>query len=373
MSTMLETADMTVTQVESKTQWQLIWRQFIRHRMALVSLFVLVVLYFVGVFFPEFFAPHSVNTRFDSYLPPQRVRFVDAEGKFHIRPFVYSWKKELDRRTFKTTYKPDTAKTYPIRLFVQGSSYKLWGMIPGDFHLIGVDEGGVLCLWGTDNLGRDMLSRSIFALRISLTIGLVGVLISLVLGLVIGGISGLAGGVVDNFIQRLIEVMMSIPTIPLWMALAAAVPRDWSATQVYFAITIILSLVGWTGLARVVRSKFISLREMDFVTAAEGYNATQSTIIVQHLIPNFLSYVFVNLTLAIPDMILAETSLSFLGLGLRPPAVSLGVLLSRAQDLQTVSMHPWLLIPGALVVIIVLAFNFVGDGLRDAADPYQLS
>ncbi|NLJ85678.1 MAG: ABC transporter permease [Firmicutes bacterium] len=370
---MEQTIETSVTYVESKTQWQLIWRQFTRHRMALASLVVLSFLYVVGVFSPEFFAPHSVNTRFDSFLPPQGIHFVDAEGDFHLRPFVYGWKKELDRKTFKTTYTPDTSQKYPIRFLVQGSPYKLWGIIPSSMHFIGVDEGGILCLWGTDNLGRDMFSRSIFALRISLTIGLVGVFISLVLGLIIGGVSGLVGGPVDNVIQRFIEVIMSIPTIPLWMALAAAVPREWSAVQVYFAITVILSLVGWTGLARVVRSKFISLREMDFVTAAEGYNASQMTIIIQHLIPNFLSYVVVNLTLAIPDMILAETSLSFLGLGLRPPTVSLGVLLSRAQDLQTVAMHPWLLIPGALVVIVVLAFNFVGDGLRDAADPYQLN
>lgn len=373
MSTRSQTAEEVSTYVESKTQWQLIWRQFAKHRLALISLYLLGFLYVVGVAFPEFFAPHSVNTRFDSYLPPQKIRFVDAEGNFHFRPFVYTWKKELDRRTFRTRYTPDTSKPYPIRFFVKGSEYKLLGLIPTSWHFIGVDEGGTLALWGTDNLGRDVFSRSIFALRISLTIGLVGVFISLVLGLVMGGISGLIGGRIDNFIQRLIEVIMSIPTIPLWMALAAAVPRDWNSTQVYFAITVILSLVGWTGLARVVRSQFISLREMDFVKAAQGYNAPQRTIIISHLIPNFLSYVFVNLTLSIPDMILAETSLSFLGLGLRPPTVSLGVLLSRAQDLQTVSTYPWLLIPGALVVIIVLAFNFVGDGLRDAADPYKLS
>ncbi len=368
-----EVTETSRSETVSRTQWQLIWRQFTKHRLALIGLVVLAVLYFIGVLFPEFFAPHSPNERFESYLPPQRIRFFDADGNFHLRPFVYGWQEELDMATWRTIYTPDETEIYPIQFFVQGTPYRLWGTFESGLRFMGVEEGGRLCLWGTDNLGRDVFSRTIYAMRISLTIGLVGVGISLLLGLTIGGISGLVGGAVDNAIQRFIEVIMSIPTIPLWMALAAAVPRQWSALQVYFAITIILSFVGWTGLARVVRSKFISLREMDFVMAAQGYNASQTTIISQHLVPNFLSYVFVNLTLAIPDMILAETALSFLGLGLRPPVVSLGVLLSRAQDLRTVSMHPWLLIPGAVVVIVVLAFNFVGDGLRDAADPYQLS
>ncbi len=372
MSTSVEHVEEPRQEMVSKTQWQLIWRQFIKHRLALLGLVILAFFYVVGVFLPEFFAPHGPNERFDSYLPPQRIRFVDSDGNFSLRPFVYGWERKMDMQTWQTTYVPDESKVFPIQFFVQGSPYRLWGQFGGSLRLFGV-EGGTLCLWGTDHLGRDVLSRTIYAMRISLTIGLVGVTISLILGLAIGGISGLLGGVVDNIIQRLIEVMMSIPTIPLWMALAAAVPRDWRPLQVYFAITVILSLVGWTGLARVVRSKFMSLREMDFVSAAKGYNTPQSVIITQHLIPNFISYVFVSLTLAIPDMILAETALSFLGLGLRPPVISLGVLLSRAQDLQTISMHPWLLLPGLMVVIIVLAFNFVGDGLRDAADPYQLS
>ncbi len=355
-----------------QTQWQLMWLHFKRHHLAIFAVFVLIFFYIVGVAFPGFFSPYGKLQRFDAtFLPPQGVNFIDEDGNFHIRPFIYNWEKEMDPETWEMTYTKDKDKRYPIYLFNRGFEYKLLGFFETDLHFFGVEEGGSCFLLGTDKLGRDVFSRIIYASRISLTIGFVGVFISLILGLIFGGISGLMGGVVDDIIQRVIETLMAIPKIPLWMALAAAIPRQWSAVQVYFAITVILSLMGWTGLARVVRSKFISLREEDFVTAARGYNVSKKMIIFRHLIPNFLSYIIVNVTLAIPGMIIGETSLSFLGIGLRPPVVSLGVLLEQAQSFQTVSMHPWLLYPGIVVVIVVLSYNFVGDGLRDAADPYE--
>ncbi len=358
--------------VVAQTQWRLILRAFRRHRLAVIGVWVLVALYGVGVVFPEFFAPYDVFTRFDdALLPPQRIRFVDAAGRLHLRPFVYDWIKEMDPRTWQMSFRPDTRRMHRLRFFVRGDQYRLWGLFRGDLHLFGVEKPGKIVLFGTDNLGHDLFSRTIHASRISLTIGFVGVLISLFLGLLFGSLSGLIGGTVDDVIQRVIETLLAIPKLPLWLALAAAVPKSWNAIQVYFAVTIILSLMAWTGLARVVRSKFISLREEDFVTAARGYNAPMFTIIARHLIPNFMSYIIVNLTLAIPQMILAETSLSFLGVGLRPPIVSLGVLLEKAQSFQNVQLFPWLLIPGSVVILAVLAFNFVGDGLRDAADPYR--
>ncbi len=356
----------------ARSQRQLIWRAFKRHKLAIYGLYVLFFMYIIFVIFPEFFAPHTKFHAFDNtYAPPQRINFLDKEGKVHLRPFVYKWDKELDRDTWRMIYTPDKSKKYPINFFIRGQDYKLMGLFKTNIHLFGIENGIQLSLLGTDKLGRDLFSRLIYAGRISLSIGFVGVFISLILGLFFGGISGLIGGLLDDFIQRIIEMLMSIPKIPLWMALAAAVPQRWPALRVYFAITIILSLMSWTGLARVVRSKFISLREEDFVIAAESYNASMTTIIARHLIPNFMSYLIVNLTLAIPGMIIAETSLSFLGIGLRPPVVSLGVLLQQAQRFQTVLLYPWLISPGAIVVLVVLAYNFVGDGLRDAADPYQ--
>lgn len=356
----------------AQTQWQLIWQQFKHHKLAITGLVVLMILYTVCVFFPGFFAPYGQFDEFKGInMPPTKIHFIDEKGKFNLRPFVYSTTKKLDLETFTNTYVENKDEKFPIYFIVHGPEYKLMGLFKTDLHLFGVEEGANIFLLGTEDLGRDLFSRIIYAGRVSLTIGFAGVFISLILGLIFGGISGLIGGVVDDIIQRVIEMLMSIPKIPLWMALAAAIPQKWSAIQVYFSITIILSLMGWTGLARVVRSKFISLREEEFVAAAVAVNASTATIIVRHLIPNFISYLIVNLTLSIPWMIIAETSLSFLGIGLRPPVVSLGVLLKRAQSFQTVSMYPWLLTPGAVVVIVVLAYNFVGDGLRDAADPYK--
>ncbi len=356
----------------ARTQWQLIWSQFKRHKLAIMGLYILILLYIIGVIFPAFFAPYGKFDEFEgSYVSPNIIRFIDQEGNFYLRPFVYNREQKFNSETWQRELVTDTSQKNYLYFFVHGSKYKLWGLWETDLHFFGVKDGGRILLLGTDELGRDLFSRIIYAARISLTIGFVGVFISLILGLIFGGISGLVGGTIDDLIQRIIEMLMSIPKIPLWMALSASIPQEWPAIKVYFAITIILSFMGWTGLARVVRSKFLSLREEDFVTAAVAYNSSMFTIIAKHLIPNFVSYLIVNLTLAIPGMILAETSLSFLGIGLRPPVVSLGVLLQRAQNFQTVSMNPWLLYPGLVVVIVVLAYNFVGDGLRDAADPYK--
>jgi len=357
--------------IAAMTQRQLIYRRFKKHRLAIISIFVLVLFYFVGALAPGFFAPYNKFADFEyTYLPPQPVKFIDDEGNFHFRPFTYEWKQERDPDTWHVTCSLDKSSRHPIYFFVRGAEYKLLGLFKTDIHLFGVKDAN-LFVFGTDDLGRDMFSRIVYGVGVSLTIGLVGVAISFFLGLLLGGLSGLIGGVFDELMQRLIEFLKSIPSIPLWMALSAAIPKEWSALKVYFAITIILSFLSWTGLARVIRSSVLSIRERDFIKAAESFNAPTSFIIVKHILPNMISYIIVRLTLAIPGMILAETSLSFLGIGLRPPVVSLGVLLKKAQTFQTVSMHPWILLPGVFVIVAILSFNFVGDGIRDAADPYQ--
>ena len=352
------------------SQWQLMRRKFVRHKLALVGLMVLAVLYFVAVF-AEFFATQDIAKRNSEhiYAPPQRIRFFSDQG-FSLRPFVYPLRLELNMETFRKNYHADKTRRSYIRLFRRGDEYELWSLFRSRIHLLGVDEG-TLFLLGTDRFGRDLYSRVLYAARTSLSIGLIGVTMTFVLGCTLGGISGFFGGRSDMAVQRLIEFMQSIPTIPLWMALSAAMPREWGALQVYLAITIILSIVSWGGLARVVRGKLLQLREEDFVMAATISGSPAAATIARHLLPSFLSYLIVNLTLAVPGMILGETALSFLGLGLRPPVVSWGVLLEEAQKLQTVALHPWLLIPGLFVIVTVLAFNFVGDGLRDAADPYR--
>lgn len=350
------------------SQWQLMWWRFRKHRLAIISGVVVLILYIVGIF-AEFFAVHDPYAQYalTTYLPPQGIH-LDS-----LRPFVYGTKQRRDPVTLAMKYEPDPEKKHPIRFFVKGYEYKLVGLWITDIHLMGLetDQKPIpLHPLGADRLGRDVWSRLMLGTRISMSIGLVGVSISLFLGILLGGISGYRGGVVDVAIQRVIEFLRSIPTIPLWLSLGAAVPAEWSVIQVYFAITVIISFIGWTGLARQVRGRFLALREEDFVMAARLSGASELGIIFRHMLPSFLSHIIARTTLAIPAMILSETSLSFLGLGLRPPAISWGILLSEAQNLQSVASAPWLLIPGIFVVIAILAYNFLGDGLRDAADPY---
>lgn len=360
--------------VEERTyvasQWRLMWWKFLRHRMAVVSGVVVIFLYFVAIF-GDFLAPHNPHERMGHpFAPPQWPHFVTEEG-FSLRPHVYGLKSKMDMKTFKRTYVPDKSKRYPVYFFVRGYEYKLFGIFKTDIHLFGTPKGGALYLTGTDQLGRDVFSRVIYGARVSLSIGLVGVVISFILGIIIGGVSGYFGGTIDLVIQRLIEIIRAFPSIPLWMALAAALPPDWSPLLVYFGITVILSLIGWTSLARVVRGRFLSLRNEDFVLAARLSGASEARIISKHLLPSFLSHIIASMTLSIPGMILAETSLSFLGIGLRPPVISWGVLLQDAQNIHAVALASWLMFPALFVVLAVLAFNFVGDGLRDAADPYS--
>lgn len=353
------------------TQWQLMWWRFRRHKLAILGTVVILLLYLV-VIFADFLA-YSIPTTSDSSLglmPPQPIHWFD-NGKF--APHVYGLVGKRDPVTFKRVYTVDPNIKLPIKFFAPGFPYKLMGIFPTNIHLFGVEGAETqksLFLLGTDNQGRDMWSRLMYGTRISLTIGLVSVFITLFLGVLLGGLSGLLGGIVDTVIQRVIEVLASVPTIPLWMGLAAAVPGSWDILRVYFAITIIISLLGWTSVARVVRGRFLSLREEDYIMAAEFVGTPQLRIIFRHMVPSFLSHLIAATTLALPNMIISETSLSFLGLGLRPPAISWGVLLQQAQNLQTIAISPWLLVPAVPVMITILAFNFMGDGLRDAADPY---
>lgn len=364
------------------TPGQLMWWRFRRHRVAVFSAVFLVFFYLVAVF-AEFLSPYDPNLTFRTeafefnsaarFVPPQLPRFIDHEGNFTLRPVVYGLIQDRDPETLRISYEVDESISYPIYFFVEGDPYEMWGLWEMNTHFFGLhpdNEMGTLFLLGSDRLGRDMFSRILYGARISLSIGLVSVALSLILGIVLGGMSGYYGGHIDNAIQRVIEFIRSIPSIPLWMALSAALPPSWPQELRYFGITVILSLIGWTGLARVVRGRFLSLREEDFVMAAKFSGSSEMRIILRHMVPSFLSHIIASLTLSIPGIILAETSLSFLGLGLRQPVISWGVLLQEAQNIRTVALSPWLLLPGMAVVFAVLAFNFLGDGLRDAADPY---
>jgi peptide/nickel transport system permease protein len=355
------------------TQWQLMWWKFRRHRMALVGAGILIVFYIIGIF-AEFVAPYDPSAYFARYklAPPTRIRIVDQEGNLRA-PFVYKRVRDRDPETLLYTYEEDTSTIYPIQLFSRGTPYKFWGLWETDIHLFNIKAGReeqAVFLFGADRLGRDIFSRMCYGARISLSIGLVGVFLSLILGIMLGGVSGYYGGRVDAIIQRTIEFIRTIPSIPLWMALSAALPPDWPVVRVYFGITVIISLIGWTGMARVVRGRFLQLRQEDFVLAARLSGSSELRVITRHMVPSFLSHIIASLTLSIPGTILAETGLSFIGLGLRAPAISWGVLLQEAQNVRSIAQAPWVFAPAFAVVLTVFAFNFLGDGMRDAADPY---
>ncbi len=357
------------TTLRHASQLELMWMKFRRHRIALICGIFLLLIY-GSLFISEFLAPYNLHSRDVDhiYAPPQRVRLFH-EGAF-VGPHVLGQTMTLDMETLRRIYTDNPGEVQKLRFFCHGDSYRFWGLFEADLHLVCPAEGGRLSLLGTDRLGRDVLSRIIYGARISLTIGLFGVLVSFVLGIIIGGIAGYRGGAFDLIVQRVIEVLQSIPSIPLWMALAAIIPVSWSPILVYLGITLILGMLDWTGQARAVRSKLFALREEEYVLAAELMGASSARIIGRHLIPGVLSHLIASATLAVPGMILGETALSFLGLGLRPPVTSWGILLTEAKGISIITLYPWLLFPIVPVVLVILAFNFLGDGLRDAADPY---
>ena len=366
----IEAAGEEQSQVYIASQTRLMWWKFKRHKLALVSGILLAVLYF-AIAIAEFLAPYNLHSRNMDfiYTPPQPIHLFH-DGDF-VGPFVYGRTMKLDMDNLKRVYSDNLEDVQKLRFFCRGDEYEFWGLFKADLHLVCPAEGGQMFLLGSDRLGRDVLSRIIYGARISLTIGLVGITISFILGIVIGGLAGYHGGWLDLFVQRIIEVIQSLPSIPLWLALAAIMPVTWSPILVYFGITIILGLLDWTGLARAVRSKLLALREEDYVLAAQLMGARASRIIGRHLIPGFMSHLIATATISIPGMILGETALSFLGLGLRAPITSWGILLTEARNVSVIAFYPWLLLPMIPVILVILAFNFLGDGLRDAADPYK--
>ena len=354
----------------SLTQGQLFLLRFRKNTAAMVSL-VVTAIFLVLILFPEFIIPYQPTRQFIgfNYAPPRPVRFAGATGR---QPTIFSYQQKVDLQTFKKTWTEDTTRANPIRFFMPGFEYKLLGLFPSNIHLFGIDNEEVpFFLYGSDNLGRCIFSRTIHATRISISIALMGVLITIVISIGLGGTSGYFGGVFDHIVQRISELFITIPKLPLWMVLAASVPRDWDIIKTYLAIVVIASLTNWPAATRGIRSKLISIRNEDYIKAAISYGAKDGRIIFKYLIPNFVSYIIVVITLGIPAMILMETALSFLGIGLRAPAISWGVLLEQAQNFQDVILHPWLLVPGIHLVIAILMFNFIGDGLRDAANPFK--
>ena len=350
-------------------QWKLMWWRFRRHRPAVVSAILLGLIYFTTII-SEWVAPYDLHTRHANaiFAPPQGIHMFH-DGKF-VGPFVYPTVMKRDMDTLQRVYTPDYSRPQPIRFFCSGDKYEFWNLVEGSFHLFCPPTGGTLFIAGTDRLGRDMFSRIVYAARVSLTIGLIGIALSFTLALILGGLAGYYGGWVDLVVQRLTEILKSFPHLPLWLALSAALPVTWSPLLIYFGITIILALLDWPSLGRAVRSKLLSLREEDYAAAAAMMGATPARIIGRHLLPGFMSHLIASATLSIPSMILAETALSFLGLGLRPPITSWGVLLNEATDINVVAVNWWLMLPVAPVILVILAYQFLGDGMRDAADPY---
>ena len=350
--------------------WLLIWRKFRQHRLALVSGIFLLIAYAL-IPFAGFIAPYTPNERFSEHLfsPPQSIKLFH-EGEF-LGPFVYPMTAEANLETFQWEFKPDTTNPKTLNFFCEGGTYHLAGVFETNRHLFCAPEGATVFILGSDRLGRDVFSRISYGAQLSLTVGLIGITVSFVLGIFFGSVAGYFGGGIDWTINRVIEILRSLPELPLWLALSAAVPSNWGPVAVFFIISVILGILDWPGLARAVRAKFLSLREEEYVRAAEMMGATSGRVIRKHLLPNFMSHLIASASLSIPAMILGETALSFLGLGLRAPAVSWGVMLNDAQNLASIEIYPWTAVPMLPIIVVVLAFNFLGDGLRDSLDPYQ--
>ncbi len=351
---------------------QLVWRKFTKSKAAIFGALIVLSLGTMALF-AEFFAPYPLRelSLDNTFIPPQRVRFIDAEGNFHWRPFTYNYALEINPQTFELIWTLDESKIYPIKFFVEGWEWKLFGVFPTNRHLFGVEEGGTIYLMGTDKMGRDLWGKSCEAGRISLTMSIFGTLISVAIGSVVGVTSGYYGGMIDGVMQRFVEFVNAFPQLPLWMSLAAVIPSTWDSFRVFLVMSSLFALLTWTVLAREVRGKVLAYRETDFVLAAKEMGASDARIIFKHLYPNTISHVIVVLTLTIPGIILAEAFLSFLGIGIQEPLTSWGLLMRHAQNLQSLGQYPWMLTPVIFIIGAVLGFNFLGDGLRDAADPYS--